>query len=454
MKIDIPPSDRFDVIIVGAGVAGITCARKLADEWPEKRIVVLEASDRVGGQVWTTSLSGVPIDLGASLVYDFHNRSPLYTLTRSVSYELTDAKEFHSDTQPNDGLYEAFKARVSEARQEIFDGEGEDVALGILVDRVLDEGEYGDEQRADIQARYYADTEVIHGVACDKLSSLHFDDVNVDITGGVVASIGGGMWNLFEPLSRNLDIRRGHQVVRVEKMQGSDNVRVAVDIKGGSSGAGSRRYMNAEQVVLSVPPSMHGAASTNTDNRSLPIILSPPVPPRLSEPLSKISFGHHIRVASAWPSGSVSKLLKTSEPGKSSWIHPRGPSIVSKYRVTSLNLGGSPVDVVVAFLAAEAAKSVMEKSDAVITGLLLDDLKNLFPTLVKPSDVLVARWPHSTPFLPPKTTPLDIDKLSRPVGDWLFLAGSWTSDEYFGTLQGAYESGGRVAGQVADRWMA
>ena len=39
------------VIVVGAGIAGLTAARELAAAGHE--VVVLEASDRVGGQVWT-----------------------------------------------------------------------------------------------------------------------------------------------------------------------------------------------------------------------------------------------------------------------------------------------------------------------------------------------------------------------------------------------------------------
>ena len=41
--------DRFDAIVVGAGVAGLTAARLLADAG--RRVVVLEARDRIGGRL-------------------------------------------------------------------------------------------------------------------------------------------------------------------------------------------------------------------------------------------------------------------------------------------------------------------------------------------------------------------------------------------------------------------
>jgi len=45
-----------DVIVIGAGLAGLAAARDLADVG--RRVVVLEARDRVGGRVWTGTLAG------------------------------------------------------------------------------------------------------------------------------------------------------------------------------------------------------------------------------------------------------------------------------------------------------------------------------------------------------------------------------------------------------------
>ncbi|MCB1539207.1 MAG: FAD-dependent oxidoreductase [Rhodospirillales bacterium] len=54
-----------DVVIVGAGVAGLSAALLLAEQAPGTRIAILEATDRPGGRVRTTLYAGRNADLGA-----------------------------------------------------------------------------------------------------------------------------------------------------------------------------------------------------------------------------------------------------------------------------------------------------------------------------------------------------------------------------------------------------
>lgn len=58
---------QHDVIIIGAGLAGLTAARELGREG--HRVLVLEARDRLGGRVYTAPLLGQQLELGGNWVH-------------------------------------------------------------------------------------------------------------------------------------------------------------------------------------------------------------------------------------------------------------------------------------------------------------------------------------------------------------------------------------------------
>ncbi len=61
----------MDVVVVGAGLAGLRAARQLA--LAGQQVVVLEASDRAGGKLRTEEVAGVRVDVGAEAML---NRRP------------------------------------------------------------------------------------------------------------------------------------------------------------------------------------------------------------------------------------------------------------------------------------------------------------------------------------------------------------------------------------------
>lgn len=64
--------DRVNVVVVGAGYAGITAARTL--HRAGRDVLVLEAAERIGGRVLTEQHAGVPIDLGGMWLGAGHDR--------------------------------------------------------------------------------------------------------------------------------------------------------------------------------------------------------------------------------------------------------------------------------------------------------------------------------------------------------------------------------------------
>ncbi len=52
-------NERYDAVVIGAGIAGITVARNLSDRG--RSVVVLEAADRIGGRTFNRPFSGLDV---------------------------------------------------------------------------------------------------------------------------------------------------------------------------------------------------------------------------------------------------------------------------------------------------------------------------------------------------------------------------------------------------------
>ena len=85
-----------DVVVVGAGSAGLAAARTLIGQG--KSVVVIEAANRIGGRAWTESETfGVPFDHGCSWITAADN--PYTELAKKWQFELLD----HSN--PGEALF-------------------------------------------------------------------------------------------------------------------------------------------------------------------------------------------------------------------------------------------------------------------------------------------------------------------------------------------------------------
>src|ERR1700691_5109553 len=75
-----------DVLVIGAGMAGLTAARTLAEAG--LRVLVLESQNRVGGRILTERVGDQVIELGAEFV---HGRPPeLLALIEEAGLTLTE----------------------------------------------------------------------------------------------------------------------------------------------------------------------------------------------------------------------------------------------------------------------------------------------------------------------------------------------------------------------------
>lgn len=104
-----PPAHDADVIVIGAGAAGIAAAEALANAG--RRVLLLEARSRVGGRIWTQRFDGLdmPIEVGAEFI---HGRAPatLEWLQRVGIPTLDSDGEFwnlpEAQERGDDGLYD------------------------------------------------------------------------------------------------------------------------------------------------------------------------------------------------------------------------------------------------------------------------------------------------------------------------------------------------------------
>jgi predicted NAD/FAD-dependent oxidoreductase len=119
----------YDICIIGAGIAGLYCARELSKKYPESKICVLEKFKEVGGRTYTyhTTVNGLKIswEAGAGRIHKSHHHV----------WDLL--KEYKIDTIPINGNVEW---RESGKEPEILDFSGllANLSLNTLSKEVLD----------------------------------------------------------------------------------------------------------------------------------------------------------------------------------------------------------------------------------------------------------------------------------------------------------------------------
>ncbi|MGE5703063.1 MAG: FAD-dependent oxidoreductase [Clostridia bacterium] len=79
-----------DVIVVGAGIAGLAAAHSLQANG--RKVLVLEARDRFGGRIWTDYSLKTPLDLGASWLHGIDYGNPVPFLAEL--YDMANQSDF------------------------------------------------------------------------------------------------------------------------------------------------------------------------------------------------------------------------------------------------------------------------------------------------------------------------------------------------------------------------
>ena len=89
------------IVIVGAGLAGLACARSLVQSGVEQPIHIVEADDGVGGRARTRWIDGLPIDHGFQV--GFRGYRSLWEMARGASIPAGDLRTFGLGAAVHDG---------------------------------------------------------------------------------------------------------------------------------------------------------------------------------------------------------------------------------------------------------------------------------------------------------------------------------------------------------------
>src|SRR2546423_10411913 len=122
--------DEADILIVGAGAAGLAAARELSTA--QLKVIVLEARDHIGGRI-NTHFDRFPIELGAEFV---HGKPP-ETLTIVERAHLTLQKIPNLHWHSHDGILTKsgeFWSKVEKLTEEMSEYTGPDQAFSEFLD--------------------------------------------------------------------------------------------------------------------------------------------------------------------------------------------------------------------------------------------------------------------------------------------------------------------------------
>jgi monoamine oxidase len=430
--------EHFDTIVVGAGVAGLTAARLLAQAG--RRVVLVEARDRVGGRVWTDRSDGLVTDLGASWIHGI-TANPVAAAAEAFDMPTVEftVGGYQPDSRPI-AYYGPNGERLPDTAAQAFaaDIHALDAALVQVVAVSASFASYRDvteealarqgwdPERVDRVREYLQHrTEEQYGTRIEDLAAHGLDD---DVIDGDEVVFPNGYDHLPTQLAAGLDIRLEHTVSHLR--WSAQGVTITTD----------RGALTADSAVVTVP---------------IGVLQSPDftIEPALPEPnagaLGRLQMNAFEKVVLRFPTKFWDDgVYAVRQQG------PEGRSWHSWYDLTGLD--GTPT--LLTFAAGPAAREISAWSDEQVVDSVLAQLRRLYGDRVeRPTVVHVTHWQNdplahgSYAFMRPGSTTSDHDDLATPVGGVLHIAGeaTWTDDP--ATVTAALCSGHRAASNVLQR---
>ena len=427
-------------IVIGAGVAGLACARDMMRAGLD--VVVLEAQARIGGRLKTShQWEGLPVELGASWIYGVTG-NPAASIARSAGLDLQPV-DF-----ANRAVYEAgagplgpralarLEAVERRLERHMQNTPGEALARacrtrprGTIANRVarqvsLDATGASQHQRAQFAINSIVEHEF--GTDFEHLSRCFWTEGEA-LPGGD-AWIAGGFDQLAQSLADGLDIRLGQRVERVD-YQGNG---VAVTTANGVE--------QADVVIVTVPLGVLQAGH---------IRFEPGLPETKLEAINALGCGVLNKCvlrfdAVSWPRNI--EIFNRLADARGEW---------SQF----VNLGAfGEGGAIMALNAGSFAHELEAASDAMTGRLALEALRSMFGSgFPEFSALQVTRWAGDEYALGSHSFPIEATRadtrirLLDAVDNRIFFAGEATSTNAPGTVHGALRSGRAAAVAVVER---
>lgn len=429
--------DVFDTIVVGAGIAGLTAARLLTREG--RRVVILEARDRVGGRVHTDRSEGLVTDLGASWIHGITD-SPVAAAAKAFGMPMVEftVGGYQADSRPI-AHYGPDGHRLSNAAAQAYvsDIHAVDATLVDVIASSSPDASYRDVTEAALALQNWSEDRVQrvreylehraeeqYGAWIEDLAAHGLDDDSID---GDEVVFPQGYDALAAGLAEGLDVRLEHVVSRVE--WSTDGVVMTTD----------RGTFAARDAVVTVPVGVL---------QSEDFVIEPALPEPVAGALGRLTMNAFEKVFLRFPTkfwdDDVYAIRQQGPEGR--WWH-------SWYDLTALH--SEPT--LLTFAAGPAGIETRGWATDRVTQSVLAQLRRLCGDRVEePSHVHITAWQGdpfargSYAYMTLGSTTDDHDALATPIGGVLHLAGeaTWTDDP--ATVTAAMCSGHRAATRILD----
>lgn len=440
-------AERGNVVIVGAGLAGLIAARQLV--FLGFKVVVLEGRARPGGRVKTKKMSGdgaeAAADLGGSVLTGI-NGNPLGVLARQLGLPLhkvrdicplylPDGKAVDSEIDSRvEVSFNKLLDRVCKLRQAMIEEvKSVDVPLGTALEafrRV--NGVAEDPQERMLLDWHLANLEYANASLMSNLSMAYWDQDDPYEMGGDHCFIPGGNETFIRALAEDLPIFYERTVESIR--YGTDGVLVY---------AGGQEF-RGDMVLCTVPLGVLKKGS---------IEFVPELPQRKRDAIQRLGFGLLNKVAILFPynfwGGDIDTFGHLSE----------APSMRGEFFLFYSYSSVSGGALLVALVAGDAAVRFELMSPVESVKRVLEILRGIFNpkgiVVPDPIQAVCTRWGRdnfaygSYSYVAVGSSGDDYDILAESVGDGrLFFAGEATNKQYPATMHGAFLSGMREAANI------